>query len=202
MSGCSASAEGTRRFAQRALDDGNPDSAYRALGRTALVTSGSLGFGSYRIDNRTPSTPRHWKRRFSVASISSTLPPTIPTAQVTCIGNVLTRHRREELIVVSKVGYVQGQALTVARAREHGGAASGDGEVHRRMLALHPPRSFSPTSWSGRWGGSMSRKWMSISFTIPNTFHGGDQTAQEWFARSATRRVLRPDPARLFSSRR
>ena len=53
MSGCSASAEGTRRFAQCAIDEGNADSAYRALGRTGLVTS-SLGFGSYRIDAQTP----------------------------------------------------------------------------------------------------------------------------------------------------
>ena len=41
----------------------------------------------------------------------------------TCIGNVLARHRREEIIVVSKVGYVQGQALTMAQAREERGAA-------------------------------------------------------------------------------
>jgi len=49
----SASAEGTRRSAQRAVDEGTSASAYRALGRTGLVTS-SLGFGGYRIDDRTP----------------------------------------------------------------------------------------------------------------------------------------------------
>jgi uncharacterized protein len=49
----SASAEGTRRSAQRAIDEGTSASAYRALGRTGLVTS-SLGFGGYRIDDRTP----------------------------------------------------------------------------------------------------------------------------------------------------
>ena len=48
-----ASVEGTRRYAQRAIDEGIPASAYRGLGRTGLVTS-SLGFGSYRIDARTP----------------------------------------------------------------------------------------------------------------------------------------------------
>ena len=41
----------------------------------------------------------------------------------TCIGNVLARQQREELIVVSKVGYVQGQALAMARTREQRGSA-------------------------------------------------------------------------------
>ncbi len=40
-----------------------------------------------------------------------------------CIGSVLAQKQREELIVVSKVGYVQGQALLLARSREQRGAA-------------------------------------------------------------------------------
>ena len=123
MSGCSASAEGTRRFAQRAINEGNPDSSYRALGRTALVTS-SLGFGSYRIDAQTPQHAAALEKAFlgGVNLIDTSTNYTNGSSE-TCIGNVLTRHRREELIVVSKVGYVQGQALPMARAREHGGAA-------------------------------------------------------------------------------
>jgi len=42
-----ASVEGTRRYVQRAVDQGIPASAYRGLGRTGLVNS-SLGFGSYQ----------------------------------------------------------------------------------------------------------------------------------------------------------
>jgi len=78
MSGCSASADGTCRFAQRAIDEGNPDSAYRALGRSGLVTS-SLGFGSYRIDTQTPEHAAALEK--AMASISSTRPPTMLTAQ-------------------------------------------------------------------------------------------------------------------------
>ena len=121
MSGSSASSEGTRRFAQRALDQGHPDSAYRALGRTGLVTS-SLGFGSYRIDSRTPEhTAALEKAILGGINLIDTSANYTDGSSETCIGNVLARHRREEIIVVSKAGYVQGQTLTMARAREQGG---------------------------------------------------------------------------------
>ncbi len=123
MSGCSASADDTRRFAQRAIDEGNPDSAYRALGRTGLVTS-SLGFGSYRIDAQTPEHAAALEKALlGGVNLIDTSTNYADGSSETCIGNVLARHRREELIVVSKVGYVQGQALTMARAREQDGAA-------------------------------------------------------------------------------
>ena len=123
MSGCSASAEGTRRFAQRAINEGNPGRAYRALGRTALVTS-SLGFGSYRIDAQTPQhAAALGKALLGGVNLIDTSTNYADGSSETCIGNVLARHRREELIVVSKVGYAQGQTLTMARAREQGGAA-------------------------------------------------------------------------------
>jgi len=123
MSGCSASADGTRRFAQRAIDEGNPDSAYRALGSTGLVTS-SLGFGSYRIDAQTPEHAAALEKALlGGVNLIDTSTNYADGSSETCIGNVLARHRREEFIIVSKVGYVQGQALTMARAREQGGAA-------------------------------------------------------------------------------
>ena len=123
MSGCSATAEGTRRFAQRAIDEGNPDSAYRALGSTGLLTS-SLGFGSYRIDAQTPEhSAALEKALLGGVNLIDTSTNYTDGSSETCIGKVLTRHRREEIIVVSKVGYLQGQALTMARAREHGGTA-------------------------------------------------------------------------------
>lgn len=119
----SASAEGTRRYAQRAIDQGIPSSAYRALGRTGLVTS-SLGFGSYRIDDRAPEHAAALEKALlgGINLIDTSTNYTDGSSE-TCIGNVLRRHRREEVIVVSKVGYVQGQALTMARAREQRSAA-------------------------------------------------------------------------------
>lgn len=118
-----ASVEGTRRYAQRAIDEGTPASAYRALGRTGLVTS-SLGFGSYRIDDRTPEHAAALEKALlgGVNLIDTSTNYTDGSSE-TCIGNVLPRHRREEVIVVSKVGYVQGQALMMARTREERGAA-------------------------------------------------------------------------------
>ena len=122
-SGGSASAEGTRRFARRAIDEGNPDSACRALGRTGLVTS-SLGFGSYRIDTQTPEHAAALEKALAGGiNLIDTSTNYADGSSEICIGNVLARHQREELIVVSKAGYVQGQALTMARAREQGGAA-------------------------------------------------------------------------------
>jgi aryl-alcohol dehydrogenase-like predicted oxidoreductase len=119
----SASAEGTRRSAQRAIDEGTSASAYRALGRTGLVTS-SLGFGGYRIDDRTPEHAAALEQALlgGVNLIDTSTNYTDGSSE-TCIGNVLARHRREEVIVVSKVGYVQGQALAMARACEQRGAA-------------------------------------------------------------------------------
>lgn len=119
----SASAEGTRRSAQRAIDEGNPASAYRALGRTGLVTS-SLGFGGYRIDDRTSEhTAALEKALLGGINLIDTSTNYTDGSSERCIGNVLARLRREELIVVSKVGYVQGQALALARTREQDGAA-------------------------------------------------------------------------------
>ena len=119
----SASAEGTRRSAQRAIDEGNPASAYRALGRTGLVTS-SLGFGGYRIDDRTSEHAAALEKALLAGiNLIDTSTNYTDGASERCIGNVLARLRREELIVVSKVGYVQGQALALARSREQDGAA-------------------------------------------------------------------------------
>jgi len=119
----SASAEGTLRSAQRAIDEGNPASAYRALGRTGLVTS-SLGFGGYRIDDRTSEHAAALEKALLAGiNLIDTSTNYTDGASERCIGNVLARLRREELIVVSKVGYVQGQALALARSREQDGAA-------------------------------------------------------------------------------
>ena len=118
-----ASIEGLRRYAQRAIDQGIPAGAYRALGRTGLVAS-SLGFGSYRIDDRTPEHASALdKALLGGVNLIDTSTNYTDGSSESCIGNILAHHRREELIVVSKVGYVQGQTLAMARTREQRGAA-------------------------------------------------------------------------------
>ena len=119
-----ASVEGTRRYAQRAIDQGIPTCAYRGLGRTGLVNS-SLGFGSYRIDDRTPEHASALdKALLSGVNLIDTSTNYTDGSSESCIGNVLARHQREEFIVVSKAGYVQGQALAMARTREQRGSAT------------------------------------------------------------------------------
>ncbi len=118
-----ASVEGTRRYAQRAIDQGIPASAYRALGRTGLITS-SLGFGSYRIDDRTPEHASALEKALlGGVNLIDTSTNYADGSSESCIGHVLARQQREEFIVVSKVGYVQGQALALARTREQRGSA-------------------------------------------------------------------------------
>jgi len=118
-----ASVEGTRRYAQRAIDQGIPASAYRALGRTGLITS-SLGFGSYRIDDRTPEHASAMEKALlGGVNLIDTSTNYADGSSESCIGHVLARQQREEFIVVSKVGYVQGQALALARTREQRGSA-------------------------------------------------------------------------------
>jgi len=119
----SASTEGTRRLAQRAIDGGNRASAYRTLGRTGLVTS-ALGFGTYRIDDRTPGhTAALEEALCGGINLVDTSTNYTDGSSETCIGRVLRGQSREEIVVVSKVGYVQGQALSMVRARERRGAA-------------------------------------------------------------------------------
>jgi hypothetical protein len=83
-----------------------------------------LGFGGYRIDDRTPEhTAALEKALLGGVNLIDTPTNYTDGCSESCIGDVLGRHRREEIIVVSKVGYVQGQALRLAQAREQRGSA-------------------------------------------------------------------------------
>jgi aryl-alcohol dehydrogenase-like predicted oxidoreductase len=116
-----ASVEGTRCYAQRAIDQGLPATAYRPLGRTGLVAS-SLGFGSYGIDDRTPEHAAALRQAIRRGvNLIDTSANYGDGASESCIGSVITGPEREELIVVSKAGFLQGQALAKARMREQCG---------------------------------------------------------------------------------
>ena len=116
-----ATPEGTRRFAERAQAHAVPASAYRPLGRTGLVTS-TLGFGTYRIDERTPEHGAALARALDAGvNLIDTSTNYTDGSSECAIGAVLHGRPREKVIVVSKVGYVQGQALALARTRENQG---------------------------------------------------------------------------------
>lgn len=131
MSGA-ATREGTRRHAERARARGVPETAYRELGRTGLVTS-LLGFGCYRIDD---DVPEHRAALDKALREGCNLIDTSTNygngGSERLVGDVLKSLfregalHREEVIVVSKAGYVQGQNLELAREREIAGTPFSD----------------------------------------------------------------------------
>ncbi len=124
MSG--ATTAGTKRTAERGRAAGLPAFSYRPLGRTGLTTS-ALGFGTYRVDERTPEHAAALVQSLErgVNLIDTSTNYTDGSSERT-IGAVLATRPREETIVVSKVGYVQGQALALSRSREREGQPFGE----------------------------------------------------------------------------
>ncbi len=119
-----ASAAATRAHAdRRAAGDG----AYRALGRTGLTVS-CLGFGGYRVNDESPVHRGALERAFAAGvNLVDTSTNYTDGGSERLIGRVVGeavrrgRIAREELVVVSKIGYVQGGNLALAREREAAG---------------------------------------------------------------------------------
>ena len=119
-----ATPEGTagraRRFAGYAA-------GYGPLGSTGLTVS-RLGFGGYRVDDE---TPEHREALTAALEQGCTLIDTSTNytdgASERLVGSVLAelaregRLAREDVVVVSKIGYVQGQNLALALEREQAG---------------------------------------------------------------------------------
>ena len=148
-----ATAEATAAWARR---QPVAVTGYAELGATGLVTS-RLGFGSYRVDDETPEH-RQALRDALAAGVNLVDTSTNYTdgGSERMIGEVLrevTRAgegHREEIVVVSKIGYVQGENLERAREREAGGrpfpevVKYGEGVwhcIHPEFLADQLPRS-------------------------------------------------------------
>jgi hypothetical protein len=128
-----ATPEGTRGRASRG---DLPDSAYAPLGRTGLVTS-RLGFGGYRVDDETPA---HREALVLALEAGVNLVDTSANyaggASERLVGEALHELiargalRREEVVVVSKLGYLQGDDFA-----RHGGGVRGD-EPQPGVIAL------------------------------------------------------------------
>jgi len=117
-----ASPQGTRRYADRYDAAG-----YRPLGSTGLTTS-KLGFGGYRIHDRSDAHRAALKQALTAGvNLIDTSTNYIDGGSERLIGSVLRELidagtlRRDEIIVVSKIGYVQGANLELAREREEKG---------------------------------------------------------------------------------
>jgi len=120
-----ATPEGTAARARR--DAAQTASGYAPLGSTGLTVS-RLGFGCYRVDDE---TPEHREALIAALEAGCTLIDTSTNytdgASERLVGSVLAelgregRLPREAVVVVSKLGYVQGQNLALAMEREQAG---------------------------------------------------------------------------------
>jgi uncharacterized protein len=119
-----ATLEGTGRYAARhaALGD-----AFGALGTTGLSTS-RMGFGGYRIDDGSPAFAEALRHalRSGINLIDTSTNYTDGGSERlvgALLSEVIAEHavQRDEIVVVSKIGYVQGQNLELAREREEQG---------------------------------------------------------------------------------
>ena len=120
-----ATAEGTLRHKDRMVDAGCAPGRFRPLGRTGLTVSG-VGFGGYRVHN---SVEDHraalGHALMSGCNLIDTSTNYGDGASEELVAQVMAEpafvDRRDEIVVVSKVGYVQGQNLRLAQHRETSG---------------------------------------------------------------------------------
>ncbi len=127
----SASPEGTARYAARIMSQSSHDShmerGYGRFGNRGLTTS-RLGFGTYRVDTREPEHRDAFKKALREGvNLIDTSTNYMDGDSERLVGSVLRELikdgdlAREEVIVVSKIGYVQGENLKQAEAREQAG---------------------------------------------------------------------------------
>jgi uncharacterized protein YyaL (SSP411 family)/aryl-alcohol dehydrogenase-like predicted oxidoreductase len=144
-----ATVQGTGAYAARMIGqsgDAGLANGFAVLGNTGLTLT-RLGFGTYRVDTQNVDHREALKKalRTSCNVIDTSTNYTDGDSE-RLIGAVLAEliHagelRREEVVVVSKIGYVQGQNLRLAEAREKAGrpypdmVKYGDGVWH----CIHP----------------------------------------------------------------
>jgi len=127
----SASPEGTARYAARIMVQSRHGSrmehGYGRFGNKPLTTS-RLGFGTYRVDMREPDHREALKKAVRQGvNLIDTSTNYMDGDSERLVGSVLRELikgsdlDREEVIVVSKIGYAQGHNLKQAEAREQAG---------------------------------------------------------------------------------
>ncbi len=121
-----ATPEGTAARAAR-FGAGLGPAAFGPLGATRLTVS-RLGFGGYRVADETPEHRAALERALLAGvNVIDTSTNYTDGGSERLVGALLgdlvapERVRREELVVVSKIGYVQGRNLALAREREAAG---------------------------------------------------------------------------------
>ena len=122
-----ATAEGTAAYASRGRAAGGE--GYGPLGTTGLLCS-RVGFGGYRVDDETPQHRAALRKALLGGSnLIDTSTNYTDGGSERLVGEVLAelsasgQLRREDVVIVSKLGYVQGQNLERALEREAAGRA-------------------------------------------------------------------------------
>ena len=117
-----ASAEGTQRFVNRMMQEFSTynQTSYRCLGGTNLMVS-KVGYGSYRVDQQVDEHIESLEDSMrSGCNIIDTSSNYTNGASECLIGSALTKMinqggvERDEIILVSKTGYIQGDNLDQA----------------------------------------------------------------------------------------
>ncbi|HXT67320.1 MAG TPA: aldo/keto reductase, partial [Nitrospiraceae bacterium] len=127
----SASPEGTAKYAARIVSrsrhDGHMEHGYGQFGNSGWTTS-RLGFGTYRVDTRDIEHRDALKKALREGvNLIDTSTNYMDGDSERLVGSVLGELIkngeliREEVIIVSKIGYVQGDNLKQAEARERTG---------------------------------------------------------------------------------
>jgi hypothetical protein len=129
LPGC-ATIQGTAAYAARAIGrtgEAALANGFTMLGSTGLTTS-RVGFGTYRVDMKDPDHRSALKKALlDSCNLIDTSTNYMDGDSERLVGTVLAELiatgevRREDVIVVSKIGYVQGQNLKLAEARERAG---------------------------------------------------------------------------------
>ncbi len=150
-----ATRDGTATYAARGASQGLAP-GYAPLGSSGLMVS-RVGFGAYRVDDETPEHHQALvKALLAGCNLIDTSTNYTDGASERLLGEVLHQLvgqgqlRREELVVVSKIGYLQGENHRLARKRAEAGrpfpeiVEYGDGlwhSIHPEFLADQLDRS-------------------------------------------------------------
>lgn len=144
-----ATVQGTAAYASRAMArDGDAGLAqgFAVLGTTGLTTT-RVGFGTYRVDMQHADYRDALKKalRASCNLIDTSTNYTDGDSE-RLVGSVLAELvasdevRRDEIIIVSKVGYIQGQNLKLAEAKDKSGRPYSELVKHGEGIwhSIHP----------------------------------------------------------------
>ncbi len=122
-----ATPEGTERYFARMVDKKFPEHAIRRFGKTGLQVS-SIGFGGYRVHYNSIEHARALRYALlNGINLIDTSSNYTDGGSEMLVGNLLQEMferdelKRDEVTVVSKVGYVQGRNLQLAQRNEADG---------------------------------------------------------------------------------